>query len=278
MSDVTTMPTILVGNRTGGQGKTLVSQLLHYGHMLAGHEMQLVAADSSDAQDSRSKLGRILEGEVEELGIGAKMDEIRNDPRKAVAYWDRIGKHLKEGNAVIDLGANILPLVFDWAKQRRAGRLLKQSQISLVVPITAQRQSVMDGMQMIQEALDRDSQIPITDTFVIFNACHGSFADLQTKSEMISLLRMVQDSKVIRIDLAKCNTEIWEAMEADFTSLSTMAQMSHDAIAERFGLDLFAASGAQVDFTEWLEATLTAFRQAGLLPAGLAERSLQPAA
>jgi hypothetical protein len=277
MTQSDTPPTLLVGNRTGGQGKTLVAQLLHYGYGLAGTEMRVVAADTSDVEGGRSKLGQILKT-VDELGIGARMDQIKADPRKAINYWDKIGTHLKEGSTVIDLGANVLPMVFDWAQQRQAARVLKNSPISLVVPVTAQRQSIIDAVKMIEESQADTAQIPFQHTYVIFNAYHGSFDDLKTTREMRMLQNMEQKKSIIRVNMARCTTEVWERIEANFTRLSEVAQLEHDDFIERFELDPFAASGAHSDFMTWLRDTLAAFRSAKLIPAGLDAQSLQPAA
>lgn len=281
MTQSDTPPTLLVGNRTGGQGKTLVAQLLHYGYSLAGTKMHVVAADTSDDDGGRSKLGQIFETlpeTVEELGIGARMDQIKADPRKAINYWDKIGTHLKEGSTVIDLGANILPMVFDWAQQRQAARVLKDSKISLVVPVTAQRQSIIDAVKMIEEARADTAQIPFKHFYVIFNGYHGSFDDLKGTREMRMLNGMEQTKVIKRVNMARCTTEVWERIEANFTPLSELAQLEHNDFIERFGLDPFAASGAHSDFMTWLRDTLAAFRSVDLIPAGLDAQSLQPAA
>lgn len=282
---ITPPPTILVGNRTGGQGKTLIAQLLHYGFGLSQHDMKVVTADSSDKSGDASKLGQILKNQgvkVEELGIGARMESIKADPKQAVAYWDKIGGHLKGGSTIIDLGANILPMIFDWADQRKARRVLEHSKIHLVVPVTAQRQSLNDAVQMIKLSLAAaDCQIPFTERFVVYNSYHGPFKDLARSPEMDALLRFQDANQIKCVDLARCASEVWDQVELNFTPLSKLAALDHVGYQSAFGLDEFAASGAHVDFVGWLDSTMAAFRKVGLVPpdsAGLDKGSLKPAA
>jgi hypothetical protein len=278
------IPTFVVANRTGGQGKTLVSQVIHFGYLLAGHKLHVVAADSSKVEGGKSKIGQIMDNsrvcpiQVEELGIGASMDTIKADARSAISYWDGIGPHLKGGSSVIDLGANILPQVLEWAKQRKANRLLAKSDIALVVPVTAQRQSIIDALQMINEARHADSELRFKTIYVVFNGYHGPFKDVEKTTEMEILLDLVRNNVVTRIDMKRCGTEVWERVEANFMSLVDLAQLDHEAYARDFGLNEFEASGAHVEFVDWLNETHNAFRAAGLLPRALVEDSLQPAA
>ncbi len=175
------IPTFVVANRTGGQGKTLVSQVIHFGYLLAGHKLHVGGGGFLEGGGRQVKIGQIMDNsrvcpiQVEELGIGASMDKIKDDARSAIKYWDTIGAHLKGGATVIDLGANILPQVLEWAKQRKASRLLAKSDIVLVVPVTAQRQSIIDALQMINEARHAESELRFQTIYVVFNGYHGSF-------------------------------------------------------------------------------------------------------
>ncbi|WP_046868786.1 hypothetical protein [Microvirga massiliensis] len=258
-------PAILVGNRTGGQGKTLISQMLHYGYSLAGVSMKAVAADTS-AEAKKSKLGRILQSGVDELGTGARLSDIKENHHLAVQYWDRLGTYLRNGSSIIDLGANILPLVFDWAVERKAGRILVNSPVMLVVPITAQRQSMMDGLDMLRRSVEAKDHFPVQKRFAILNEYHGSFSGRGTPTEIVNLQRMEKDGQVTVISLRKCDCEVWERIEADFIPLAEMAELTFDSYVDRFGIDLFAASGAEASFAEWLSGSLKAFVSAGLVP------------
>lgn len=262
-----TAPAILVGNRTGGQGKTLISQMLHYGHILGQRPITAISADSAKA-GGESKLGRLLgKGNVVELGTGANMSDVREDHHEAVRYWDQLGEHLYDGNCVIDLGANILPLIFQWAKERNAARLLKNKSIALVVPVTAQAQSISDAIEMLQLSDASQAWLPIKQRYVVLNEYHGTFDRLQNDRSYQMLLEpdVGMNKKVVH--LAKANVEIWSDIEARNLSFHKLGGMEIDDYKTLFDLPTrFAASGSELAFDEWNKATLEHFVEAGLVP------------
>jgi hypothetical protein len=264
-----TAPAILVGNRTGGQGKTLISQIIHYGYSLAGQPISAVSADSAEV-GAESKLGRFLgKGNVDELGTGANMSEVLENNHEAVRYWDRLGKHLRDGSCVVDLGANILPLVFQWARARRAGRLLKDRRVVLVIPVTAQAQSIADAVEMLKLAATNEDALPIAERFVVLNDYHGSFARLKEDRTFLKLVTpSVHEPKTTVVPLGKANVEIWGNIEAKNISFQRLAGMEVEDYEKLFDLDMFAASGSEAAFDEWNETTLKGFRGAGLIPPG----------
>jgi|UPI00082D4D6C hypothetical protein len=265
-----TAPAILVGNRTGGQGKTLISQMIHYGYSLAGQPISAVSADSAEV-GAESKLGRFLgKGNVDELGTGANMSEVLENNHEAVRYWDRLGKHLRDGSCVVDLGANILPLVFQWARARKAGRLLKGSRVVLVIPVTAQAQSIADAVEMLKLAAANEDVLPISESFLVLNEYHGSFARLKEdrKFEKLGSSTMLgHNTKVVQ--LTKANVEVWGNIEAKNISFERLAGLGIEDYEELFNLDMFAASGSEAAFDDWNKSTLKGFRDVGLIPPGV---------
>lgn len=261
-----TGPAILVGNRTGGQGKTIVSQLIHHGYSCAQQSLGAASADSS-AQGEASKLGRILP-EVEELGTGANLADLKENQHAAVQHWDRLGRRLLNGNCVIDLGANVLPLVFQWARERKAKSLLVNKDIRLVIPVTAQAQSVSDGLAMLEASLDPAGYLPVRHRYVVLNEYHGGFHGFAGDVEFEALAGSKRDSSVRVIRLSKAVVEVWGQIEAGFMSLGKLANMASDQYASAFGLDNeFAAVGAEADLKEWVSTSIRAFVTAGLVPA-----------
>ncbi|PZR95203.1 MAG: hypothetical protein DI537_05305 [Stutzerimonas stutzeri] len=261
-------PAFLVGNRTGGQGKTLISQMIHYGHILGQMPIKAVSADSAKA-GGESKLGRLLgTGNVVELGTGADMSAVREDHHEAVRYWDQLGEHLYDGNCVIDLGANILPLIFQWATERKAARLLRDRAIALVVPVTAQAQSISDAIEMLEMSDACQHVLPISQRYVILNEYHGTFDRLQGDRRFQNLLNpdLGLNKKVVR--LSKANVEIWGDIEARNMSFHQLGNMQIEEYKKVFELPTrFAASGAEIAFDEWNKATLECFVNVGLVPA-----------
>lgn len=255
-------PAILVGNRTGGQGKTLISQLIHCGYAYSGKPIGAVSADSSEAGVS-SKLGRIL-GNVQELGIGANISSVMENQHEAVRYWDELGQRLLDGNCVIDLGANILPLIIQWAQQRNAGRVLRGAPIALVIPVTAQAQSLADAQEMLLSAYD--SELPISEWYIVLNEYHGSFDGLKGDSGYEFITKKEHSRTKHIVTLPKANVEVWGQIEAKNISFEKLGRMAHQDWAREFRVNPFAASGSDIAYINWVRAALEAFEGAGLVP------------
>jgi len=255
-------PAILVGNRTGGQGKTLISQLIHCGYAYSGKPIGAVSADSSEAGVS-SKLGRIL-GNVQELGIGANISSVMENQHEAVRYWDQLGKRLLQGNCVIDLGANILPLIFQWAEQRNAHRVLRGKSIALVIPVTAQAQSLSDAADMLQASYH--SELPISECYIVFNEHHGSFDRLKDHPDYKAITRPDPSRSKTLVELPKANVEVWDQIEAKNISFEKLGRLAHPEWETVFDVNPFEASGADIAYINWVVKALEAFEGAGLIP------------
>lgn len=256
-------PAILVGNRTGGQGKTLISQLIHYGYKMSGVPLRAVSADSADNTEA-SKLGSLI-ADVEELGTGATMAQVRSNQHLAVQYWDRLGELLLEGGCVIDLGANILPMVFQWAAERQAGRLLEGKPIFLVVPVTAQRQSIDDAAAVFNHAVRHTGSLAFSRKVLVLNEYHGTFDSVANDMEFKKLVKR-DDGDITVVTLSRANVEVWEQIEAKGFSIDRLMKMNVADYAGAFGVNAFAASGAEAALKRWVHDCLVMLHSAGLVP------------
>ncbi|MDI1290796.1 MAG: hypothetical protein PSX37_12710 [bacterium] len=260
-------PTCIICNRTGGQGKTLICHLTHLGYREAGINLRLAAADTVGS--AASKLGKFFPGQVKELGIGLSLEEIRADGPAAVTYWDQLGKMLLAGGAIIDLGANIAPTVWDWARTRDAGRILRQRNappIVLVVPVRPQAQALEDAVALLNRSIELSDALPIASRILVLNELGGRFDGYGTNEdvEQINLLKERHGLLVAR--MRACKSELWPAIERQYLPFDEILSMTPEEIESRFGLDPFAASGAQMDLVRWVNETLGSFRSVGLIP------------
>lgn len=264
---------VIVANRTGGQGKTLVSQLVSLCFEEFGFPKKLAAADST-APDEQSKLGKLHRGHVMELGLGADIDAIRNDPTKAVAHWDAMGSLLCDGDVVIDLGANLVDRVWDWAKARRASDVLRDRHappIVLIVPVRAQAQAIEDAFAVLERSIREDAHLPIAARILVLNEASGSFAQYGNHGDFERLNAMKHNAGLKVMLLPQCRSEIWSTLERNHIPLSAVMSLTTDEVAQDFRLDAFAASGARADFLTWLETVVDQFQRIGLIPADAAE-------
>ncbi|MEQ8827137.1 MAG: hypothetical protein RIC82_05105, partial [Parvibaculum sp.] len=134
--------TIIVANRTGGQGKTVAAQLMIWGMEVGGLEPRRIAIDSI-GEGTKSKFGKFCK-RVREIRVSPDEKSLRSDSKAVLAHWDAVGKELLNGGAVIDVGANVIDSIFAWAAARNAGSVLAQRKapsVTLVVPTQAQAQA-----------------------------------------------------------------------------------------------------------------------------------------
>jgi hypothetical protein len=269
----------IVGTRTGGQGKTLVSQTIHYISQERGEPLKVMAADTTGDKGgaAKSKLARFLEPEyaVEELGIGATITSIRSDQDAALEYWERLGEALCEGNALVDVGANVVPAIWDWAKETNAGRVLRTAPpISLVIPVTAQAQSLVDAGDLIRLAEAKQPHLPIAKYIVVFNEHEGKFDGIRDATDYQELAKLVSAVRASTVRLERCKSSVWQKIQAECISLKAMRSLTYRDYAKRFGLSTFMSSAAEKDYVEWMYSTVKAFHAVLIEPEnGIASRS-----
>jgi hypothetical protein len=264
-------PSFIVGTRTGGQGKTLVSQVIHYIFDGRGQPLRVMAADTAGDEGSatKSKLARFLDGEetVEELGIGVTLTSIRSDADAALQYWERLGAALEQGNVLVDVGANVLPSIWNWAVEIDAGRVFETAPpIYLIIPVTAQAQSLVDAADLIRLAETNRKFLPIARYVVVFNEHEGKFDGLAETFEYQDLMRFVAEHEVTVVKLGRCKSSVWQKIQGNCISLKAMKELEFRDYAKKFGISSFMASAAEKDFVGWLKETVDAFRHAKLAP------------
>lgn len=271
-------PSYIVGTRTGGQGKTLVSQVIHYISKECGEPLKVMAADTAGDKggSEKSKLARFLEPDdiVIELGIGATIASIRSDQDAALEYWDSLGEALYEGNALVDVGANVVPAIWDWAIETNAGRVLRTAPpIWLVIPVTAQAQSLVDACDLIRLAEAKQAHLPIAKYIMVFNEHEGKFDGVRDAAEYRELAKLISSVKASTVRLERCKSSVWQRIQAECISLKTMRNLTYRDYAKRFSLSTFMSSAAEKDFVEWMYLTIKAFHAALIYPrSGMANR------
>jgi len=259
---------VIVCNRTGGQGKTLIAQLIALAFEEAGISKILASADSSTTE-AISKLGKIHRGSVLELGIGAEFDAVRSDASKVVSHWDQLGAILASGNAIVDIGANLVDTVWNWAHARNAGEVLRSAkapQIVLVVPVRAQAQAIEDALAVLERSIREDAFLPIAARILVLNEASGGFERYGSSGDFERLSAMKHNAGLKIVRLPQCRSEIWPSLERNYTPLRSIIPMTTQDVAQEFHLDMFAASGARADLLQWISHAIESFRVAGLIP------------
>lgn len=248
------MKNYICAAHAGGQGKTTVSQAIYRAARQRGDDVKLVSADFCD-DSGRSKLGKFYHGKVTELGIGALLTsaKLENDSNSALKYWDKFGQILIEGNAVIDVGANVIALLKQWAQHRNAHRILQMrgaAPIDMVLVCKAERHAVQDVADLVK-SIAEGKFVPFGSITVVQNEVGGNF-------EKIDVKRAIADAAprahVRHIVLPRCTSEIWTRLEQTYTSVERALKMSETEVAKHLDVDIWSATAGLADLKAWAEA------------------------
>ena len=268
------MSTLVSVAHAGGQGKTTVAQMLYLAAKKAGFAYKMVSADFLD-QNGKSKLGKLYPDKVEEFGIGAQLNAARtqNNANAAVRYWDRIGHVFLEGGHVIDVGANVIPSLIDWALDRHLASLLeKQSapKVEFFCVCKAERHAVDDMAKLISRL---STQRPFKNSrfFIVKNEVGGSFDSLEIEKK---LSQAFPNENITYLDMPKCQSEIWQAMEGKGVSVEHVLEMDEDQAVAALDVDIWTASAGLAEMRSWFDTFLMTIRSADVLPRG--ESNLVP--
>lgn len=260
--------TVVSVAHAGGQGKTTVAQMLYLAAKKAGLGYKMVSADFVD-QSGRSKLGKLYPEKVEEFGVGAQLTAARtlNNANAAVRYWDRIGHVFLEGGHVIDVGANVIPSLIDWALDRHLATLLEKHsapKIEFFCVCKAERHAVDDMAKLISQ-LSQQRPFRTNRFFIVKNEVGGSFASLEIEKK---LSQAFPNENIVYLEMPKCQSEIWQAMEAKGVSIEETLGMDEDQAVATLDVDIWTASAGLAELRGWFDNLVTVIRTSDVFPRG----------
>lgn len=245
----------------GGQGKTTVTQALFMAGIDAGYELSLASADFID-ESGKSKLGRMFDGKVTELGTGPSVSLAKesSDLSANVRYWDPMGDILLKGNVIVDLGANVVDQILNWGTIRRAGQMLSSRaapQIDVFLVCKAERRAIDDMSDLISRFGNHES-LPVRKIFVVLNECAGSFDGLDIRK---SVIKTPVKAEVDFIRLPRCNSELWVPMEQRYVSVKNALELGEAKTAEALGVDMWSVFSGIDDLKSWYDELKVEFRR-----------------
>lgn len=254
------MKSVICCAHAGGQGKTTVSQLLHVVSKDAGSPLKVVAADFID-ESGRSKIGRMYENEVDELGTGPDVElaRVKNDLNASLKYWDRLGALLLRGGCVFDMGANVIDQVLDWGKARHASELMRSRsapQVEVVLVCRAEKRAIDDMADLVARFGSLEA-LPISRITVCKNEIAGPFDALDIEA---ALNRIPVKCDLEFFDLPRCTSELWPAMEAKYVGIGQAVRFSPDDAVDKLGVDVWSSYSGVQDLQEWYNGVARSMR------------------
>ena len=174
------MSSIFVVNKTGGVGKTTLTELLYAFLYLHKKRPQPIAIDSDD--DSEAKLSDRLKGVVE---IDA---DFSNEKDEGVT---RFFSELVEKDCLVDFGAN----VFSKFKKRSEGYglssfLREHSKPIVFIPVTSDRRSLKDAISVVDYFSDLSHDLHASQIYIVRNFMAGKFEIIDELNEAIARSRV----------------------------------------------------------------------------------------
>jgi hypothetical protein len=257
------VPNMISVAHAGGQGKTTLAQLLYIWGRLGGGQYKLAAADFLD-DTGLSKIGKLYPGKVEEFGTGANLTAVRseNNPNASVRYWDKFGNIFLTGGYVIDIGANVVKSIFEWAEDRRLSTLLarKGSPKFDVFCVCKAEKHASDDIRRLLRIISHGNSLRPRHIYVVLNEASGNFEGMKVQDNLAS---ETKDLQLTFVKWPRCQSEIWPSLELKGVAIERALDMSEDEIGEALEVDHWTASAGLAELKSWFDASYTEFKVAG---------------
>jgi hypothetical protein len=257
--------TLISLSHAGGQGKTTVAQLLYIwaNANKAEGQYKLASADFKD-DTGRSKIGKLYPNKVEEFGTGAELSAVRteNDANASIRYWDKFGNIFLVGGYVVDIGANVIKSIFEWAGDRRLATILARRnapKIEVFCVCKAEKHAA-DDVHRLMRLFAQGHALRPQSIHVVMNEAAGPFGGMKLQE---GLHDAFPDMRLNFIKLPKCQSEIWAPMERFGVSIERALEMSEDEVSEILDVDTWTASAGLAELRSWFDASSQSFKEAG---------------
>lgn len=257
------MKTYICAAYAGGQGKTTLAQMVYSALSKRELTYKLVAADFTDGT-GHSKIGKFFPTKVLELGIGSSLasSKTENDANAPLRYWDRFGGLLLTGGAVLDLGANVVPQLVQWAHHRRVAHIMQQRnspEIDLLV-ITKPESHSIENVATLVEDVVVGGALPVASIIVVRNAVGGTF-----DSQAFARIEKAGAGRNLQfIDLPRCTSELWPHLERTYTPVEEALASTENELAEKFGIEIWSAYAGLMDLRTWADEVYAELNKVGI--------------
>lgn len=257
------MKTYICAAYAGGQGKTTLAQMVYSALRKRDLAYKLVAADFTDGT-GHSKIGKFFPTTVLELGIGSSLasSKTENDANAPLRYWDRFGGLLLTGGAVLDLGANVVPQLVQWAHHRRVSHIMQQRnspEIDLLVITKPETHSIENVSTLIEDVV-QGGALPVSRIVVVQNEVGGTFEG----QSMARIEKAGAGRNLTVISVPRCSSELWPHLERTFTPVEDALAASENDLSEKFGIEIWSAYAGLMDLRTWADEVYAQLAKVGI--------------
>ena len=260
---------IIVANRTGGQGKTLLTHLLATCLRRADPLFHVMCADSLEDVGGgvmRSKLGRAVMDTIE-LGAGPSAADVQLKPRLALDFWDGVAVPLMDATGsgcIVDVGANVVDSIIEWARSADLAEVFGDQVVTdVVVPVVATPKSIADARAVVS-SLSRDGGLPMRSIFLVRNEWQATFERLEGGEDYAAVAAAVARTGGSVATIPRCVSDLLRHAEDAHMFFGDVLDLGHSDIANAFSMGLVKASREKRSFAEWFAAAKSSLAQAGL--------------
>lgn len=252
----------IVANRTGGQGKTVVTQLLYEALREGGVPAKLASVDTDARSAERSKLGGLYP-ETKDLPISADLADVaEEDPSVALRHWDAFGALLRERNTVIDLGANVIGSMLRWAQMSLQASAMRGKPLNFLVVVTAQEKSAADAIAVLNEIEATRGALEIGKIGVVFNEGLGKFE--RAGPNLTALRALIAEKGYAAIEISR---GMIKAVDAG-VSIGRLRTIEPADYQKAMELEFDTAANRELWLAQaWIKKSIEAIRAAGFAPA-----------
>lgn len=257
------MKTYICAAYAGGQGKTTLAQMVFSALRKRDLAYKLVAADFTDGT-GHSKIGKFFPSKVLELGIGSALasSKTENDANAPLRYWDRFGGLLLTGGAVLDLGANVVPQLVQWAHHRRVAHIMTQRnspEIDLLVVTKPETHSIENVSTLIEDVVVGGA-LPVANVIIVQNEVGGTFEGFD-----LSRIRKAGEKRNLHfVHIPRCTSELWPHLERTFTPVEEALASTENDLATKFDIEIWSAYAGLMDLKTWSDEVYSQLNSVGI--------------
>jgi hypothetical protein len=256
---------IVVGTDDGDVGKTATAIFLAEMYRAAGKEFVVLDADNKNkSATGESSLAHALPHHtVIWMGTGPTLDELESNPDAANVHWDKLRTVLDNHDVIVDIGANTVRRLLEYAIRMRVARRWAEDGIAIEfwVPFLSDTVSIDAGLEALNLAARAFGKAALR---AVRNHKKIGFGNLAGTPHGDALAAL-EKAGVIFVDLPKAQIpqEGQIAMDSGPWSAYQVRQLGIAGVAKMLGLTKGDQRGV-VERTvfgseDWIDGTEAAF-------------------